>query len=85
MSLFVGDRPWMAHIMAGTALGLELAAPLLLTTRFTRWLFILGSFFLHLGVYLTLGLDYWGWILTVAIVLWPWDDIGRVRHPSGAG
>lgn len=85
VSLFVGDRPWMAHLMAGTALGLELLAPLLLITRFTRWLFILGSFFLHLGVYLTLGLDYWGWILTVAIVLWPWDDLARDRDPAGAG
>lgn len=85
VSLFVGDRPWMAHIMAGTAWIVELTAPLLITTRRTRWVFIIGSFFLHLGVYLTLGLDYWGWILTVGIVLWPWDDVGRDRVPAGAG
>lgn len=87
VSYFIGDHPWISHLLAGGALGLEMTAPLLITHRWTRWLFMVGSLCLHTSIFATLGLDYWGWILTVWIVLAPWDALGeraavRMGHRS---
>lgn len=87
VSYFIGDRPWMGHLLAGGALTLEMTAPLLIAHRWTRWLFMIGSLCLHTSIFATLGLDYWGWILTVWIVLAPWDGLvdrlgGRMGHRS---
>lgn len=87
VSFFIGDRPWLAKGLAGGALGLELTSPLLLVHRWGRALFVIGAVCLHTSIYATLGLDYWGWALTVAIVLAPWDRWGAARQaepPSAA-
>ena len=84
VSFFIGDRPWLASMLAGGAHGLELSAPLLLVHRWGRALFVLGAVCLHTSIYVTLGLDYWGWILTVAIVLTPWDRWGAERPSEQA-
>lgn len=70
-ALFIADRAWLSHLTAGGLLGVELAAPLLLARPRTRPLFVLLAALLHLGTWLTLGLDYWGWALTVAVVALP--------------
>ena len=37
----------------------------------------------HLGIYLTLGLDYFSWVAAVIVVLLPWEDlIPRVQARS---
>jgi hypothetical protein len=71
--LFVGDRAWLAHLVAAGLLAIELSAPLVLVSRRYRAAFIVLVFALHAGTWLALGLDYWGWILTVAVVLFDWD------------
>lgn len=85
VSYFIGDNPWLGHVLAGGALTLEMTAPLLIAHRWTRWLFMLGSLCLHTSIFATLGLDYWGWILTVWIVLAPWDAlVHRMGHRTTA-
>lgn len=73
IALFVADRSWLSHVAAGVLLGLELLFPLVLVVRRARPLFIAAVVLLHVGTWLTLGLDYWAWALTVAVVLWDWD------------
>lgn len=70
-ALFIADRAWLAHLTAAGLLAVELAAPVLLAIRRTRPLFVVLAVLLHLGTWLTLGLDYWGWALTVAVVALP--------------
>ncbi len=72
LSRAVADRPWLATATAGAVLTFELSAPLLLVTRRTRPWFAAAAVGLHLGTWLTLGLDYWGWALTAAAVLPDW-------------
>jgi len=67
----LAGQPWLTHVMAGTAIGIELAAPLLLFLRPTRRVFLLLVAGMHTMIWVTLGLDYWGWILTVAAVTLP--------------
>lgn len=68
---FVADRAWLAHAVAGGLLGTELAAPALLARPRWRPAFVVLAAALHVGTWLTLGLDYWGWALTVAVVAAP--------------
>lgn len=70
----VADRPWLATAVAGAVLAVELAAPLALASRRARPWYALAAVALHLGTWLTLGLDYWGWALTVAVVLPAWGE-----------
>jgi hypothetical protein len=67
----IADHAWLAHTVAAGILGLELLAPLALW-RPLRPAFVAATALLHLGTWLTLGLDYWGWALTVAAVFLPW-------------
>lgn len=73
VALFIADRAWLAHVAAAGLLGIELLFPIVLVVRRARPTFILAAVALHIGTWLTLGLDYWGWALTVAVVLWDWD------------
>lgn len=81
---FIADRAWLSHVAAGGLLGVELAAPVLLARPRTRTAFIALAVALHLGTWLTLGLDYWGWALTVVVVAvpaswWPAGDVSGRR------
>jgi hypothetical protein len=75
---FVADRAWLSTIAAGWILAFELTAPLLLAVRRWRLWFLAAAVALHLGTWLTLGLDYWSWFLTVAVITIPWDNV----HPG---
>jgi hypothetical protein len=81
----VADRPWLAHVVAGAILFTELTAPLILFSRRFRPVFVALAVGLHIGTWLTLGLDYWGWALTVVVVLVDWDRmLARARDaPPG--
>ncbi|MGI8684675.1 MAG: hypothetical protein ACR2MO_06245 [Acidimicrobiales bacterium] len=84
---FVAERAWLAHVVAAGLLGIELAAPMLLGWSRTRTAFVVLVATLHLGTWLTLGLDYWGWALTVAVVAAPaawWERAARVRAGPSA-
>lgn len=85
---------WLPHLLAASALAVELGAPLLLWNRRTRPLFVLLAVGLHAGIWATLGLDYSAWFLTSAAVALPIgfdraaaepigrQALGRVRHRS---
>jgi hypothetical protein len=84
--IFVADRAWLSHLVAAGILVTELSAPLILVSRRFRTVFVGLAVALHLGTWLTLGLDYWAWILTVAVVLADWDRLlparDRAREPD---
>jgi hypothetical protein len=73
VALAIADMPWAAHVVAAGILMTELSSPLILVARRFRPVFVGLAVVLHIGTWLTLGLDYWGWAVTVAIVLWSWD------------
>lgn len=74
LARFVADRPWMATASGILFLGFELGAPILaLWSRRSRWGLLAGSVALHTSIWLALGLHYWGWVITVAALVVPWD------------
>ena len=82
---FVADRAWIATAMGIAFLAFEVGAPLLaLWSRRSRWAFLVGSITLHTGIWVALGLHYWGWVLTVAALVVPWGQLlGRPSAPPG--
>lgn len=85
ISFMIADRPWLSYAVAGTLLAGELLAPFLIFLTTTRRLFITYAFALHLGTWLTLGLDYWSWALTVGVVLYPWHQLSGKLEQKGLG
>jgi hypothetical protein len=83
IALAIADRPWASHLAAAGILGLELAAPVALAVRRWRPWFAAAAVALHLGTWLTLGLDYWGWAVTIMVVAAPWDRLSPVLGRSG--
>lgn len=76
LSRSLADQVWLTQALAGAALLLELMAPLLLVVRRTRPLFAVGAAVMHLSIWALLGLDYYGWVLTVWAVVVPMSAIG---------
>lgn len=72
---FFADRAWLAVAGAAATLLFELAAPLFLAVRRLRPWFLGLAVAFHGATWLTLGLDYWGWILTVAALTIPWERV----------
>lgn len=70
----VGRSAALSHLVAAAILGLELAFPLAYFIRRARPLFAAAAVALHAGTWLTLGLDYWLWAATAAILLVPTAD-----------
>ena len=77
----LAGQPWLTHVLAGGAMLTELSAPLLLWFRPTRRVFLVLAACLHGFIWLTLGLDYWGWILTVAAVTLPAAVVRSAPEP----
>jgi hypothetical protein len=75
LALFVADRAWLSHLFAGATLLVETCFPLVLFVPRLRWLFIPAVIGLHIGIRLTLGLDYSAWWLTVLIVFVDWPAV----------
>jgi hypothetical protein len=75
VALFIADRPWLAHVVALGTIAAELGfLAILFRPRVRPW-FVGVSVALHVGVWLTHGLDYWLWIGTTAIVLVDWSSM----------
>jgi hypothetical protein len=79
----IADQAWLATLTAAWILGLELTAPLWLALRRTRLWFLAAVTVLHVGTWLTLGLDYWAWILTVAVLVAPWENLHEPAAKAG--
>jgi hypothetical protein len=75
VSLFIADRPVLAHLVALGTLVVELGAlGALLRPRLRPW-YLAAVTVLHGGIWLTHGLDYSMWVGTAAIVLVDWDPV----------
>jgi len=74
VALFVADRAWLAHIVAGATLLLELTFPLVLWRKRLATFYVPATAGLHAGIWLTMNLDYSAWALSAVIVFvdWPW-------------
>jgi hypothetical protein len=75
LALFVADRAWLAHLFAAGTMVVELGFPLVLFWPRSRWFFIPGAILLHLGIGLTMKLDYSSWALTDLIVFVNWPAV----------
>lgn len=84
---FVAGHGAVAHAVAAGILLLELAFPLVLFRPRLTPLFLAGAAAFHAGTWITLGLDYWGHLAVVVIVLVEWDrltvpGLRWARHPA---
>jgi hypothetical protein len=79
VSLFIADRPVLAHLVALATIVIELGAVVALVRPSLRPAYVVAVAVLHLSVYLTHGLDYSMWVATTAIVLIDWDAVLRRR------
>jgi hypothetical protein len=84
VSLFIADRAWLAHVVALGTVVVELGAVAALLRPRLRPAYVVAVAVLHLGVYLTHGLDYSMWIATTAVVLIDWDALLRRVMPARA-
>ena len=80
VALFVADRPWLASIVAASALLFELTLWVALVRPRLALPFVVWAAALHTGIWLTIGINYVSWAATVAIVFLDWPSIvGRLR------
>jgi len=77
VSRFIADRPHVAHTVALLTIVIELGAVVPLVWARTRVAYVVAITVLHLGVFLTHGLDYSMWVGTAAIVLIDWRPAVR--------
>ena len=75
LALFVADNPLLAHGLAGATLLLEITFPIVLVWAAARWVYVPAAVLLHLGIYLTMELDYSAQALTVVLVFADWDRV----------
>ncbi len=84
VSLFIADRPWLAHLVALVTLVVELGAVAVLLRPRLRPGYVVALAVLHSGIYLTHGLDYSMWLGTAAIVLIDWHAVLASRSRRAA-
>jgi len=72
LALFVADRAWLAHLVAAITVATEIGFISCLRWARLRWLFVPAAVGLHLGIGLTMRLDYSAQALTVIIVFVNW-------------
>lgn len=72
---FVADHSAVAHAVAAGILVLELSFALVLFRPRLTPLFVAGAAAFHAGTWITLGLDYWGHLAVVVVVLVEWDRL----------
>jgi hypothetical protein len=89
LALAIADRPLLAHLVALATIAVELGAVTIWIWPRVRPWYLLATTTLHVGVYLTHGLDYSAWIGTAAIVLVDWSAVllalsGRRRRGPAA-
>jgi len=80
LALFVADRPWLASVVAASALLFELTLWVALVRPRLAFPFVVWAAALHTGIWLTIGINYVSWAATVAIVFPDWPSIvDRIR------
>lgn len=84
---WIAQNRWAAVALAAVALTIEVSIPLALFWRRLLPLYALALVGLHVGNWLVLGLDYWGWAVTVLLLFVDWPaviDRARSRWPRMA-
>ena len=87
LALFVAGHPLLARGIAAATLAFELTFPLALVRSRLVPLYVAGAVAMHLGIYLTMGLDYSVHAATVVVVLVDWPALAqriRARGPIRA-
>lgn len=86
VAAFVAERALLAQLVAGATLVVEIGFPSVLwRPRWRPW-FAAAVIGLHAGIWLTLGLDYWSWVVTVVLVLVDWAQVAdRLSRRSNPG
>lgn len=72
LALFVADRPWLAHLLAAVTVATEIGFISCLRWPRLRWLLVPAAVGLHLGIGLTMHLDYSAQALAVIVVFVDW-------------
>jgi hypothetical protein len=78
-ALFVASHPLLVHVAAAATLLTEVGFPLVLWKPKLGWIFLPADFLLHLGIGITMHLDYSAWAMTAVIVFVPWDRLADRR------
>ena len=76
----IANAPPLPFLIVVGSIVFELAAPLMLWWRRGRIPFAVGAACLHGAIWLTIGLDYYGWILTVAAWPSPWAGQSNIER-----
>jgi hypothetical protein len=75
LALLLADRAWLAHLFAAMTIVTEVGFILCLPFALLRWLFVPAVVGLHLGIGLTMHLDYSAQALAVIIVFVNWPEL----------
>jgi hypothetical protein len=85
VALFIADHPPLAQLVAAMTLVIELGFLAILVWPRVRPLFVTAALALHLSIWFTHGLDYFGWAAVVTIVLIDWSAVlASIKARSGA-
>jgi hypothetical protein len=72
---FIADHDLLAHALALGTLAIELSFLLVLFRARLRPVYVAAAVSLHVGIWVTLGLDYWSWVAAVIVVVLPWENV----------
>lgn len=78
---FVAEQAALARLVASGALAVELGFLAVLWSPRSRPWFAAAAVGLHTGIWLTLGLDYWSWVVTAVLVLVDWSRVADRLDP----
>jgi hypothetical protein len=74
-AIFLASHPVLSHLAAAATLLVELGFPLCLWKPRAAWFFVPAAVLMHVGIGLTMQLDYSAWALTVLVLFVPWDAL----------
>jgi hypothetical protein len=80
LALLVADQPWLASSIAAGALAFELTLWLVLVRPRLAPLYVAWAAALHTGIWLTIGINYVSWAVTVAAVFVDWPSVVERFH-----
>lgn len=78
---WIAQNRWAAVGLAAVALTIEVSIPIALVWRRLLPLYAVALVSLHVGNWFVLGLDYWGWAVTVLLLFVDWPAVAdRLRE-----
>ena len=79
-ALFLAGHPLLTHLVALVTLVVEIGFPLVLFRPRAAWFFVPAVVLLHVGIGLTMHLDYSAWALVAVVLFIPWDEVADRRR-----